>query len=245
MRFLEAEGIRIHLAVDYFDFKLSRAKQTDLYGFPLLSFERTPDEHWQLLAKQVLDLTVSLAVLVLLAPLLLVIMVAIKMTSEGPVFFCQERCGLNGRKFVLYKFRTMVKDAENRLEELRPFNEMNGPAFKMTNDPRLTKIGKFLRKISFDELPQLWNVLKGDMSLIGPRPPLFSEVQKYDLGQRRRLTMKPGLSCLWQISGRNTIVDFEKWMKLDMAYIDQWSLWLDFKIFLMTIPVVLLGHGAK
>jgi len=152
---------------------------------------------------------------------------------------------LYGRKFIFYKFRTMVVDAEAKLKDLLKYNEMVGPVFKMTDDPRITKTGKWLRKFSLDELPQLWNVFKGDMSLVGPRPPLPHEVEKYDAWQRRRLSMRPGITCLWQMSGRNKIIDFKEWMKLDLEYIDNWSLWLDFKILFKTIPVVLLGIGAK
>ena len=168
----------------------------------------------------------------------------IKLTSKGPVFFKQERCGLNGRKFTMFKFRTMVEDADQMKDLLAEKNEMDGPVFKITNDPRLTKVGKFLRKFSLDELPQLFNVLRGDMSLVGPRPPLPKEVSQYDPWQRRKLSMKPGLTCLWQINGRNNI-NFERWMKMDLEYIDNWSLWLDTKILLKTVPAVILGTGAK
>ncbi|MFA5361783.1 MAG: sugar transferase [Candidatus Omnitrophota bacterium] len=243
--FCETEGIPVSLAVDMYDLKISRAKQTDLYGFPLLTFESTPDKLWHLLVKRVMDIVLSGVFLLVLAPFFAVIAVLIKRGSPGPAFFNQERCGLNGRKFIMYKFRTMVQGAETRLEELRAGNEMTGPAFKMSNDPRVTGIGRFLRKFSVDEFPQLWNVFKGDMSLVGPRPPLPSEVVKYDNWQRRRLSMKPGLTCLWQIRGRNAITDFDGWMRLDLEYIDRWSLLLDFRIILKTIPVVLLGRGAK
>ena len=245
MRCCEIEGLKIHIALDYFDLKLSRPRQTDFHGFPLLTFESTSDKIWQLFIKRLFDVIFSSLAIFFLSPLFIVLAVIIKATSEGPVFFRQERCGLNGRRFMLYKFRTMFKDAEAKLEDLRKFNEMEGPVFKMENDPRITGIGKFLRKFSLDEFPQLWNVLRGDMSLIGPRPPIPKEVEKYDYWQRRRLSMKPGLSCLWQISGRNKISSFDEWMKLDLEYIDNWSLWLDAKIFLRTIPIVLFGIGAK
>ncbi|MDD2703454.1 MAG: sugar transferase, partial [Candidatus Omnitrophica bacterium] len=243
--FCETEGIPVSLAVDMYDLKISRAKQTDLYGFPLLTFDSTPDKLWHLLVKRALDIVLSGMSLLVLAPFFAVIAVLIKRGSPGPVFFTQERCGLNGRIFTMYKFRTMVQDAETRLEELRGDNEMTGPAFKMSNDPRVTGIGMILRKFSIDEFPQLWNVFKGVMSLVGPRPPLPAEVVKYDNWQRRRLSMQPGLTCLWQIRGRNAITDFDEWMRLDLEYIDNWSLMLDFKIILKTIPVVLLGKGAK
>jgi len=245
MHFCEAEGLRVHVAVDYFDLKFSKAKQTDLNGFPLLTFESTPDKLWHLLIKRLFDLVFSGVALLILAPFFVIISIIIKATSEGPVFFRQKRCSLNGRTFTLYKFRTMVKDAEARLDELLRYNEMNGPVFKMENDPRLTRIGKFLRKTSIDELPQLWNVFKGDMSLVGPRPPIPKEVQQYDSWQRRRLSMRPGITCLWQVNGRNRIVDFDEWARLDLEYIDNWSLGLDFKILLKTIPAVLFTRGAK
>jgi exopolysaccharide biosynthesis polyprenyl glycosylphosphotransferase len=245
MLFCENAGLKVHLAVNLFDLKFSRAKQTDLHGFPLLAFESTPEKLGHLFVKRIFDFIASGIALVILIPVFIIIATIIKTTSEGPVFYKQLRCGLYGRKFMFYKFRTMVIDAESRLKELLKYNEMNGPVFKMTNDPRITNIGKWLRKFSLDELPQLWNVLKGDMSLVGPRPPLPLEVENYDNWQRRRLSMRPGITCLWQVSGRNKIVDFKEWMKLDLEYIDNWSLWLDFKIFFMTIPAVILGRGAK
>jgi exopolysaccharide biosynthesis polyprenyl glycosylphosphotransferase len=191
-----------------------------------------------------MDIVIAGAGLIVLSPLFLLIAVAIKRTSPGPIFFRQLRCGLKGRTFILYKFRTMVLDAEERLSSLMARNEMKGPVFKITDDPRLTPIGRFLRSKSLDELPQLWNVLRGDMSLVGPRPPLPREVKDYEPWQRRRLSMKPGLTCLWQVSGRNKITDFANWVKLDSEYIDRWSLWLDVKILCRTVPAVVLGTGA-
>jgi lipopolysaccharide/colanic/teichoic acid biosynthesis glycosyltransferase len=170
--------------------------------------------------------------------------ILIKLTSRGPVFFKQKRCGLNGREFIMYKFRSMVDNAEQFRLELESLNEMDGPVFKSSRDPRITTIGKIIRRRSIDELPQVFNVLRGDMSLVGPRPPLPEEVARYQRWQRRRLSMKPGMTCLWQISGRNE-VSFEDWMKLDLTYIDNWSLLLDLKILLKTVPVVLLGRGAR
>lgn len=244
MRACETEGIKIHLAVDYFQLEFAKAKQTDFNGLPLLTFETTSDKLWQLLFKRVLDIILSVLALILLSPLFLIIALLIKITSRGSVFFKQTRCSLNGRKFSLYKFRTMVMDAEEKVSELSSRNEMNGPVFKMKNDPRLTAAGKFLRQASLDELPQLWNVLKGDMSIVGPRPPLPKEVKEYAPWHRRRLSMRPGITCLWQANGRNSITDFEKWVKLDLSYIDNWSLWLDLKIMLKTIPAVLTRAGA-
>ena len=245
IKLCELEGIRIHLATDYFNLKLAKAQQTMLFNFPLLTFESTSDKIWNLILKRVLDLLFSLMALIVLAPVMIGITILIKKEGKGPVFFRQERAGLSGRKFILYKFRTMVVDAENRLNELASKNEMTGPVFKMENDPRLTKSGKFLRKYSLDELPQFLNILQGHMSIVGPRPPLPKEVEKYDNWQRRRLSMRPGLTCLWQIQGRSGLVNFEKWMQLDLEYIDNWSLWLDFKIMAKTIPAVLLAVGAK
>lgn len=243
--YCESAGLKVNIAVNLFDLKFSRAKQTDLHGFPLLAFESTPEKLGHLLIKRVVDFVASGIALVLLAPIFIVIAILVKTTSEGQVFFEQSRCGLYGRQFILYKFRTMINDAESKLKDILEFNEMDGPVFKMTNDPRITKIGKWLRKSSLDELPQLWNVFKGDMSLVGPRPPIPSEVSNYDNWQRRRLSMRPGITCLWQASGRNEIVDFKEWMRLDLEYIDNWSLWLDVKILFKTIPIVLLGVGAK
>jgi exopolysaccharide biosynthesis polyprenyl glycosylphosphotransferase len=245
MHFCEAEGLKIHLAVDYVELKFSKAKQTDLHGFPLLTFESTPDQMWHLLIKRLVDLTVSGFLLVALWPLFAVVAFLIGVTSHGPVFFKQERCSLNGRRFTLFKFRTMYPDAQTRLNELRQHNEMTGPVFKMKNDPRITLLGKFLRKTSIDELPQLWNVFKGDMSLVGPRPSIPEEVAQYDSWQRRRLSMRPGITCLWQINGRSRIKDFNRWVKLDLEYIDNWSLFLDMRILLQTIPVVFFGIGSK
>jgi len=240
----EREGIKVSVAVDLFNFNIGKLQATDLGGIPLMRLETTPGSPWELFIKRSLDIVVSLVGLVILAPLLLLITVVIKLNSPGPLFFKQERNGMNGRKFTLLKFRSMVLGAEKMQEELLALNEMDGPVFKIKDDPRLTKIGKFMRKTSLDELPQLINVLKGDMSLVGPRPPIPGEVTNYKTWQRRRLSMRPGITCFWQISGRNEI-DFERWMKLDLKYIDNWSLGLDFKIFFKTIPVVLFGTGAR
>ncbi|HTQ78463.1 MAG TPA: sugar transferase, partial [Thermoanaerobaculia bacterium] len=196
------------------------------------------------MAKRVLDVALASLTLVLAMPAVGAIALLIKLTSGGNILFRQTRCGLNGRSFTLYKFRTMVEGAHEQRGELLHLNEMDGPVFKLKSDPRVTWFGRFLRKFSLDELPQLWNVLRGDMSLVGPRPPIPEEVAHYQRWQRRRLAMKPGLTCLWQISGRNNI-DFERWMQLDLEYIDSWSPLLDLKILLKTIPVVLSGRGAS
>jgi len=241
--YCESAGLKVHIAVNLFDLKFSRAKQTDLQGFPLLVFESTPEKLGHLFIKRLIDFVASGIALVLLAPVFMVIAILVKITSDGPVFFEQSRCGLYGRQFILYKFRTMIIDAESKLKDILKYNEMDGPVFKMTNDPRVTKIGKWLRKSSLDELPQIWNVFKGDMSLVGPRPPIPSEVKNYDNWQRRRLSMRPGITCLWQASGRNKITDFKEWMKLDLEYIDNWSISLDIKILTRTIFAVFKGTG--
>lgn len=198
----------------------------------------------QLLFKRLVDIVASLTGLIILSPLLLVVALVIKTTSHGPVFFTQDRVGMNQRRFRLYKFRSMVVDAEAQKAKLAHLNELNGPAFKIANDPRITRIGRFLRKTSIDELPQLINVLQGEMSLVGPRPPLPDEVKKYEWLYRRRLSVKPGITCFWQVSGRSNTT-FEQWMEMDHDYIDNWSLWLDLKILLKTFPAVIFGRGAS
>jgi len=198
----------------------------------------------QLLGKRMIDFGFSLLLLILLSPLLIVVAICIKLTSPGPVFFVQPRVGMNKRSFKLLKFRSMYIDAEKRKAELAHLNEMDGPVFKIKNDPRITPVGRFIRKTSIDELPQLINVLTGRMSLVGPRPPLLSEVNRYEWLYQKRLSTKPGITCIWQISGRNE-VSFKQWMEMDRYYIDNWSLWLDIQILAKTIPVVLLRKGAS
>ena len=237
-------GLEAKICISFLPFQKSRADLEELDGMQLLSFRTAPWHPVELAVKRAFDLAVSFVALVMFSPVFLAIAVAIKLDSPGPVFFGQERSGLNGRRFTLWKFRSMVVDAEKKLAELAARNEMSGPAFKMKADPRVTRVGRFLRKSSLDELPQFWNVFLGDMSVVGPRPPLPAEVDRYQRWQRRRLSVKPGITCVWQVSGRND-VDFDTWMKLDLAYIDQWSLWLDLKICWKTIPAVLLGRGAR
>lgn len=198
----------------------------------------------QLLVKRVIDVVVSGIMLILLSPLFIILAIAIKLDSPGPILFAQERVGMNKRKFKLLKFRSMVVNAEDLKKALADQNEVDGPVFKIKKDPRITRVGRFIRKTSIDELPQLWNAFIGDISLVGPRPPLFSEVDQYEWLFRRRISVKPGITCLWQVSGRNEL-SFDEWMELDKQYIENWSIWLDLKILLMTIPTVLLGRGAS
>jgi len=212
-------------------------------GFHLSLFKTCVATEWQLFIRGAIDVVISSMAIIVTASIQFVVAVFIKLTSKGPVFFKQLRAGLNGRKFTLYKFRTMYQGADKERFELEAKNEMNGPVFKIKNDPRITRIGKILRKFSIDEVPQLYNVFVGQMSLIGPRALATYEVKKFELWQRRRLSMRPGITCSWQVNGRNKL-DFEEWMKLDLEYLDNWSLWLDFKILIKTIPVVMFGIGA-
>ena len=238
------QGIRTRVAVDFFPAKVTNVSMEFLENVPVLTFSSAPEHAFSLLVKRIIDVVVSAALLAILLPFLVVIGLLVKLTSKGPAIYRQTRCGLYGRKFTLYKIRSMCDGAEDVLWEIKHLNEMDGPVFKMRNDPRVTPLGRFLRKSSIDEWPQFWNVLKGDMSLVGPRAPLPEEVKEYTRWQRRRLSVKPGITCLWQVSGRNEI-DFHEWMRLDLHYIDNWSLLLDLKILLRTFPVVLLGKGAR
>ncbi len=215
-------------------------------GEPVLYYraQKAPPSH--LVVKQLIDYFGATFLLLLLAPLIAAIALAIKLTSPGPIFFRQPRSGLNGQPFPLLKFRSMRVGAEKDQHTLAPFNEMTGPAFKVRNDPRVTPLGRFLRRHSLDELPQLINVLRGEMSLVGPRPLPTDETRRLsDDAHRRRLSVRPGLTCLWQIQGRSDLTNFDEWIRLDLAYIDRWSLWLDFKIIFGTLPVVILGKGAR
>lgn len=196
-----------------------------------------------LLLKRMVDVSAAAIALILFSPILLIIILAIKLTSRGPIFFTQTRVGLGGRTFKLYKFRSMVVNADEMKDSLEKDNEKDGPIFKMKHDPRITKVGRFLRKYSFDELPQLLNILKNDMSLVGPRPPVPREVVQYEDWQLRRLSVQPGLTCIWQTSGRSKLT-FEEWMRMDLQYIDQWNLRLDMKLLLKTVKVVITADGA-
>jgi exopolysaccharide biosynthesis polyprenyl glycosylphosphotransferase len=242
--FCEELGVRARVAMNFFTNRVARMEVEELEGIPFLTFTTTPSNETQLAVKRLLDIAVSAVLLIISLPAIVIAAAAIKLSSPGSVLFKQKRIGLNGRIFTLYKFRTMIANADQRRGEVSHLNEMTGPVFKAKSDPRVTAVGRFLRKFSLDELPQLWNVFKGDMSLVGPRPPIPEEVKEYRRWHRRRLSMKPGLTCLWQVSGRNN-VDFDRWMKLDLQYIDNWSPSLDLKILLRTIPAVLLGRGAS
>ncbi len=238
----DEEGIRTRMMVDLFPHVNSDVYLDRLGSIQLLTFAAAPHDEITLFVKRITDVVLSALALVLLAPLMALTAILIKLSSPGPVIFRQVRCGLNGRRFTCYKFRSMCENAEELRAGLEHLNQKKG-AFKIPGDPRVTPLGRWLRKFSIDELPQLWNVLKGDMSLVGPRPAVPVEVDAYKAWQRRRLRMRPGLTCLWALEGRDR-VDFERWMKLDMEYIDGWSLALDWRILVRTVPNVLTGKGA-
>jgi exopolysaccharide biosynthesis polyprenyl glycosylphosphotransferase len=240
----EEQGILVRFISNLFDGKMSRPRVVVMDGDSVITHNTVRLEGWPVVIKRLVDIVVSASMSLLLLPVFLLTALLIKITSPGPVFFVQKRLGLNKRHFGIYKFRTMVVDAETRMKEIEHLNEVSGPVFKIKNDPRITPIGKFLRKTSIDELPQLFNVLMGDMSLVGPRPLPLRDYEGFSEDwQRRRFSVRPGVTCLWQIGGRSSI-SFEQWMELDLQYIDKWSLLLDFKILLMTIPAVLRGSGA-
>ncbi|MGO8700349.1 MAG: sugar transferase [Limisphaerales bacterium] len=242
----ELEGIETWLLADFFKTQVSRTSVDDFFGRPVLVFHSGLETSWLRLLKRAMDFVGGLVLLAVFSPVMLAAAVIIKLTSPGPILFKQQRAGLNGKPFVMYKFRSMVTDAEQLQRELAALNEMSGPVFKVSNDPRVTPIGRLLRKRSIDELPQLFNVLRFEMSLVGPRPLPVSEVERFDdLAHRRRLSVKPGLTCLWQVSGRNDVKDFKDWVRMDLEYIDHWSLGLDCHILWRTIWVVLQGKGAR
>jgi len=238
----DEEGVRTRVAVDFFPHINSDVYLERLAFTPLLTFSAAPHDELRLLAKRFIDCLVAGAALLVLAPFMLLVALAIRLTSPGPVVFRQVRCGLNGRQFVFYKFRSMCQNAASMRDAVAHLS-VRSTATKIPDDPRLTPIGRYLRKFSIDEWPQLWNVLRGDMSLVGPRPAVPEEVEQYQRWQRRRLRMRPGLTCLWALAGRDA-VDFETWMRMDMQYIDNWPLALDRKILLLTIPKVLSRKGA-
>jgi exopolysaccharide biosynthesis polyprenyl glycosylphosphotransferase len=241
----EKQGILVRHLPNIFNTKHSKFKLENIEDHYFASHYRGSMEGWQVLAKGMLDRSLSLILLILFVPLFFLTALLIKITSSGPVFFIQDRVGLNKRRFRLYKFRSMVKDAELTQTELEDLNECTGAAFKIKNDPRITSIGRILRKTSIDELPQLINVLKGDMSLVGPRPLPVRDYNGFNKDwHRRRFSVRPGITCLWQVNGRSSI-HFDKWMELDMEYIDHWSLLLDLKILIKTVPAVIEGSGAE
>jgi len=239
----EEQGILVHILPDLFDVN-HKLRLEVLEDQPVITLRTGAMEGWPLLVKRIFDVVMALALLVVLMPVFVVVALLIKLTSPGPVLFVQERVGLNKRPFRFLKFRTMVQDAESRQAALEGLNEVGGAVFKIWNDPRVTAVGSLLRRTSIDELPQLVNVLLGDMSLVGPRPLPLRDYQAFDADwHRRRFSVRPGMTCLWQVGGR-TSIPFDRWMELDMQYIDNWSLWLDVKLLLSTIPAVLTGRGA-
>ncbi len=242
----EAEGVEAWVSADFIQTLFTHVQFDQFAGQPLLIYRTVPAISWALVIKRAMDIVGSFVFLVLASLPMAIIAILVRSTSPGPIIFSQARSGLHGRPFHMYKFRSMVTNAEQARAELESMNEMAGPVFKVKNDPRVTPLGRWLRKTSMDELPQLWNVMRGEMSLVGPRPlPLYETANFGDISQRRRMSMRPGLSCLWQVRGRNQITDFKDWVRLDLEYIDRWTLWLDVEILIRTVPVVLFGWGAK
>jgi exopolysaccharide biosynthesis polyprenyl glycosylphosphotransferase len=240
---VEKMGVKICILPEIVGTKISKCRPYSLNGQPVFLYHSVPENRLALLIKEIMDRVGAVVGLVLSIPIMALAALAIRFDSKGPIFYHQRRAGKNGKIFEMIKLRTMVNEADRFKERLNHLNEMTGPVFKIQDDPRVTRVGRFLRKYSIDEFPQFWNVLKGDMSLVGPRPPLPQEVEKFEPWQHRKLSVKPGLSCLWQVNGRNN-VDFDHWMKLDLEYIDRWSLAEDAKILIKTIPAVLKGRGA-
>jgi len=242
---LEEQGITTHVLSDLFPQKLARALSVDFDGMPIVTLGSVPPFSWRTEAKRIMDLAVSIICLLVSAPLFALAAIAIKLDSRGPIFFVQERVGFSKRRFRMIKFRTMTSDAEERMKDIEHLNEKTGPIFKIRNDPRVTRVGRWLRKTSIDELPQLVNVMLGDMSIVGPRPLSVRDATRMEVvSQKRRFSVKPGLTCLWQVSGRSNL-SFDQWMQLDLEYIDHWSLKLDASILLRTIPAIVLARGAS
>jgi exopolysaccharide biosynthesis polyprenyl glycosylphosphotransferase len=240
----EEEGIKLQFMADVFSLHTARIRLSRAGNLPLLTLEPVAQDEIKLLVKLCFDFIVTFLSMPIVLPLIAVVAIAIKLDSPGPVFFVQQRVGLKKRQFPMIKFRSMHVDAEAKLKEIEHLNEAQGPIFKIKDDPRVTRVGRVLRKASLDELPQLFNVIMGHMSLVGPRPMSTRDVDLFDKGiQRKRFSVKPGLTCLWQISGRSDL-PFEKWVELDLEYIEKWSLWLDFKILFKTMPAVLMSKGA-
>jgi len=243
MAICDKEGVPVRIISPFFKTIISKAQTELIHGLPIIKFLPVSRNDLDIALKRIVDIIVSFIGLVILSPLFLIIAILIKLDSPGPVFYRWKILGLHKRPLTSYKFRTMVINADELKQQLMDKNEMTGAVFKMKDDPRITRVGKWLRKFSIDELPQLWSVLKGDLSLVGPRPPLQTEVEKFEGWHRRKLSVKPGITCLWQISGRNEITDFDEWMRLDLKYIDEWNFWLDLKILAKTFTVVLKGTG--
>ncbi|HET98111.1 MAG TPA: sugar transferase [Desulfurivibrio alkaliphilus] len=240
----EEEGIRLRFMADIFNVQVARVSLTQIGHLPLLTMEPVAQDESKLFVKRLFDLVVTLLAMPLILPLMAVVALAVRLDSPGPAIFVQQRVGLRKHLFPMFKFRSMYLDAEEKLKEIEHLNEADGPIFKISNDPRITRVGRFIRKTSLDELPQLFNVLRGEMSLVGPRPMSIRDVDLFDRGiQRKRFSVKPGITCLWQISGRSDLT-FEQWLALDLEYIEKWSFWLDIKILLKTIPAVLFSKGA-
>jgi exopolysaccharide biosynthesis polyprenyl glycosylphosphotransferase len=240
----QEHGVIVRVLASMFDLQKGWANNSQFDGMAVATISPNSSEGWPIICKRILDISVSLLLLLILAPVFILVAILIKLDFSGPVFFVQDRVGLNKRRFRMYKFRTMMGDAEKRQSGLESLNEADGPVFKIKNDPRITRLGKYLRKASIDELPQLLNVLKGDMSLVGPRPLPIRDYQGFDQDWvRRRFSVPPGITCLWQVNGRSSL-SFKEWMELDLQYIDHWSLWLDVKLIAKTIPAVLKGVGA-
>jgi exopolysaccharide biosynthesis polyprenyl glycosylphosphotransferase len=244
VRVCEEQGIIVRVQTELFKLKIARWHVDELDGMPIVTIQSGPPDGWQLVAKSLIDLCGSAILLLATAPVFVIVALLIKLDSPGPVFFKQERVGLNKRRFQLFKFRTMIDGADKQQPMLERLNEACGPVFKIKDDPRITRIGKFLRRFSIDELPQLVNVVRGEMSLVGPRPLPVRDIDRIDAQwHKRRLSVKPGVTCLWQVNGRSD-VSFDHWVRMDLEYIDNWSLGLDLKILIKTIPAVLKGSGA-
>jgi exopolysaccharide biosynthesis polyprenyl glycosylphosphotransferase len=244
VRLCEEQGIIVRVQTELFKLRIARWQVDELGGMPIVTIRSGPPDGWQLVAKRLIDLCGSAVLLFALTPIFVIVAMLIKLDSPGPVFFRQERVGLNKRRFRLFKFRTMIDGADKQQKMLELLNEADGPVFKIKHDPRITHIGKFLRRYSIDELPQLLNVFQGEMSLVGPRPLPVRDIERIDARwHKRRLSVKPGVTCLWQVNGRSD-VNFDHWVQMDLEYIDKWSLGLDIRILLKTIPAVLKGSGA-
>jgi exopolysaccharide biosynthesis polyprenyl glycosylphosphotransferase len=243
MEACEREGVQVRIISDFLGDIAKKIRVDVVYNLPVVSISYIPENKTALAIKRGMDIVISFVLLILLSPLMLLITLAIKLISPGPVFYQWNVVGFNKRPFTSWKFRTMVQNADQLKEKLSSANEMEGPVFKIRNDPRITPVGKILRKFSLDELPQLWSVLKGDMSLVGPRPASPHELARYESWHRRKLSIKPGITCLWQVNGRNRVSNFDDWVKMDLEYIDNWSIGLDIEILGRTLITVLRGTG--